>query len=128
MSLPSSQLGVFIKGPEPSFTVETHPVPSPGPGEVLVKIKAVAINPTDCKLLFRHRQLFSLRSLLGKMVVFGVAKPGNGSGNDYAGLVVAVGSGVDNVTIGDRVKIPRLNLELHNSFVLSGCWLGPCRF
>lgn len=48
MSLPSSQLGVFIKSSDPTYAVERHPVPSPGPGEALIKIEAVAINQTDC--------------------------------------------------------------------------------
>lgn len=86
MSLPSSQLGVFIKSSDPTYAVERHPVPSPGPGEALIKIEAVAINQTDWKI-----------------VVFGRAQPGNGSGNDFVGRIVALGPGVHDVAVGDRV-------------------------
>ncbi|EIM82228.1 GroES-like protein [Stereum hirsutum FP-91666 SS1] len=86
MSIPSSQLGVFIKGSTPSFVVERHPVLQPGPGEALIKVRAVAVNPTDWKI-----------------IVFGGAQPGNGSGNDYAGEIVALGPGTHTVEVGQRV-------------------------
>ena len=44
----------------------------------------------------------------GKIVVFGRAQPGNGSGNDFVGRIVALGPGVHDVAVGDRVRVLRL--------------------
>ena len=38
------------------------------------------------------------------MVKFGIAKPGNGSGNDFSGTVVELGPGSHNIAVGDRVS------------------------
>lgn len=70
-----------------------RPVPEPGPGEVLVRIAISGVNPTDWK----NRQ-------------------GDGSGappphgwqipnQDGAGVIEAVGTGVDSVLVGERVWI-----------------------
>lgn len=44
----------------------------------------------------------------GKIIVFGGAQPGNGSGNDYAGEIVALGPGTHTVEVGQRVCLPQL--------------------
>lgn len=46
--LPSSQLGLFIAGADITFSVESHPIPIPGIGEVLIKVNVAAVNPADC--------------------------------------------------------------------------------
>ncbi|WP_127487795.1 zinc-binding dehydrogenase [Paenibacillus ehimensis] len=61
----------------------------PGPGEVKVRIKAAGLN---------HRDLFVLARRTG-------SEPPFIPGSDGAGLVEAVGSGVDHVRIGDEVII-----------------------
>ncbi|TFY63382.1 hypothetical protein EVG20_g6346 [Dentipellis fragilis] len=66
--------------------VETIPVTPPGPGEVLVKNNVVAQNPTDWKSIEWQR-----------------IKPGQSTGCDFAGVVAAVGDGVTNVAVGERV-------------------------
>ncbi|THU84489.1 GroES-like protein [Dendrothele bispora CBS 962.96] len=85
-TIPTSQLGVFIESAAPSYTVKELAVAKPVSGQVLIKIHAVAVNPTDWKI-----------------VKFGVAKPGFGIGNDFAGEVVALGADVKGFSIGDRV-------------------------
>lgn len=67
--------------------VSDRPVPSPRPDQLLVKVKAVALNPTDWKHIWR-----------------GMA-PDNGlSGCDYAGEVVKVGNEVTrSFKPGDRI-------------------------
>lgn len=65
---------------------EGLPVPSYGPTEVLVKVRAAAVNPTDWKHVDR------------KMTV-----DGSVVGIDFAGDVVAVGSEVKDRKVGDQV-------------------------
>jgi NADPH:quinone reductase-like Zn-dependent oxidoreductase len=67
------------------------PDPKPGAGEAVVKIAATSINPIDYKQrsgAARARMPLELPAILGR---------------DISGEVVAVGSGVDNVRVGDRV-------------------------
>ncbi|GAA5955314.1 hypothetical protein JCM8115_001912 [Rhodotorula mucilaginosa] len=80
--------------------VRDVPVPEPGAGEVVVKTSAIALNPTDWK----HRDF--------------LAPPGSWLGCDFAGKVEKVGSGVDNVRVGDRVA----------AFVHGGQWEGEGSF
>lgn len=71
------------------------PDPTPGPGEVVVAIKAAALN---------HRDVFVQQGLYPGIVLPGVP------GSDGAGIVAAVGEGVDPVWIGRDVVInPALN-------------------
>lgn len=62
------------------------PIPSIPEGGVLVKVTAMAINPTDWK----H-------------VDFGIADVGARCGCDFAGIVEELGSGVDDFKKGDRI-------------------------
>src|SRR5438034_9133502 len=75
-------------GPE-VLLPETRPVPSPGPGEILVKVAAAGVNRPDV----------AQRS--------GSYPPPPGAsdlpGLEVAGLVAAVGGGVSKHKIGDKV-------------------------
>ncbi len=75
-----------IGGPEVLRYVE-KPLPSPGPGQVLIKAEAVGVNYIDT--YFRSGTYpRSLPFVLG---------------NEVAGTVVAVGEGVTNLSVTDRV-------------------------
>ena len=65
--------------------------PSPGPGEVLVRVRAASMNPLDCKLREGHLRLIWR------------LKPPFVLGVDVAGEVEAVGPGVDRLRPGDPV-------------------------
>jgi len=65
------------------------PTPKPGPGEVLVRVHASGVNPSDVK----SRQ--GLRSP--------IAYPRIIPHSDGAGIIEAVGSGVDSERVGERV-------------------------
>lgn len=74
------------KGKTPKV-VSDHPVPSLGPGDILVKVKAVTLNPTDWK----H--------------VDNLLEPGSSIGCDFAGDVVEVGADASSkgFKVGDPV-------------------------
>ena len=63
----------------------------PGPGQVLVRVRAAAANPMDRKI--RSGEL---------KVMTGRAFP-RGLGHDFAGVVAAVGAGVTRLGVGDEV-------------------------
>ncbi len=72
------------------LTVTSADIPQPGPGQVLIRVRAVAVNPIDLKI----------RS--GAMVgIFPIRFPGL-PGWDVAGVVEAVGPGAG-AAIGDEV-------------------------
>jgi len=71
--------------------VEAWPRPEPGLGEALLKIEVASICGTDVKVL--HRTLQGQPA--GQFVM----------GHEYAGTVAALGPGVDEFRVGDRVAV-----------------------
>ncbi len=70
--------------------VEDVPTPEPGPGQVLVQVKAAGINPGEAKI--RDGQLHAMWP----------ATFPSGQGSDLAGIVAQTGSGVTSVAAGDE--------------------------
>ncbi|WP_298872112.1 NADPH:quinone reductase [uncultured Microbacterium sp.] len=68
-----------------------RPLPEPGPGEVRVRITVSGVNPTDWKA----------RESAGRPLPFDEITPNQ----DGAGMVDAVGSGVENLSVGQRVWV-----------------------
>ena len=91
MSLPSTYLAVPTL--DSTQTVKPFPIPTPGPGEVLIKNLAVAANPKDWKLPKYLRTT-------------GI------EGNDVAGYLVQLGEGVVEKEKDKEKKKPRLVLKL----------------
>jgi NADPH:quinone reductase-like Zn-dependent oxidoreductase len=79
------------------IVVRDLPKPVPGPGEVLLRVRAAAMNPLDCKL----RE--------GKLRLIFRVRPPFVLGFDVAGVVEAVGPGVARLRPGDAVfgDLPR---------------------
>ncbi|CAK9782629.1 GroES-like protein [Cutaneotrichosporon oleaginosum] len=69
-----------------SVTLTFVPTPKPGPGEVLIKVHAIALNPID-----------------SLYVLDPVAETDRVIGTDFAGTVAELGEGVRNRKVGDRV-------------------------
>ncbi|OCB89337.1 GroES-like protein [Sanghuangporus baumii] len=106
-SIPSEQLGVLST--KTSETLQTFPVPSPGPGEVLIQNVAVASNPKDWKV---HLFIENYSAI---------------EGNDVAGIIVKVGEGVTEYKGGERVAAFSImysgNNKASSSYVTFACIL-----
>ena len=73
------------------LAVRELPTPQPGRGEVQVRITMASLNPVD----------FKLRS--GMLRLVGRPKRPAITGKDFAGVVAALGSGVRDYAVGQRV-------------------------
>ncbi len=104
--LPHTMRAVSKMRPEPGASLEEWPVPSYGPREILVKVRAATICGTDLHI---YRWDPWAASRLHPPMPFG---------HEMAGDVVAVGSEVTTIQVGDFVAA-----ESH--FVCGHCY--PCR-
>ena len=102
-----STMRAWVLGDPDQLTLTTKSTPAPGRAEVLVRIDAVAICATDLEII-SHGPPAMIRGGL----------PFNKNftpGHEYMGTVVALGPGVDEYRIGQRVTV-----EIH-----AGC--GQCK-
>lgn len=97
----------WVLGDPGQLTYEDKPVPVPARAEVLVRIDAVAICATDLEIIY-HGPPAQIRGDLP-------FNKGFTPGHEYMGTVVALGPGVDEYKIGERVTV-----EIH-----AGC--GQCK-
>ena len=83
-------------GPPSVVSVREVPDPRPGDGELLVKVDATSVNRTDCGFRAASPPLVRLFS--------GLRRPKRPTlGNEFAGVVVEVGSGVTQFEVGARI-------------------------
>jgi NADPH:quinone reductase-like Zn-dependent oxidoreductase len=82
---------LYEYGPPSNLKYEDFPDPRPGPGEVLVAVRAAGVNPIDWKL--RSGAAQKLYPLTFPAIL----------GYDVAGTVRELGEGVKDFAIGDRV-------------------------
>src|SRR5437899_8762882 len=87
----SSTMNAVILHDADQMRVEAWPRPEPGSGEALLKVEVGSICGTDVKVL--HRTLQGQPA--GEFIM----------GHEYAGTVAALGPGVDEFKIGDRVAV-----------------------
>lgn len=76
---------------EPGIWMETAPVPTPGPNDVLIKISKTAICGTDLHIV--RWDDFAARYIKTPRII----------GHEFAGEIVEIGDSVTNYSIGDRV-------------------------
>jgi L-iditol 2-dehydrogenase len=85
--IPSTMRAVVYRGVN-DMRVETVPVPRIGPGELLIKVATCGICGTDLKKI--HTGSHSAPRIFG---------------HEMAGVIVAVGQGVSNFVVGERVMV-----------------------
>lgn len=86
------QLQYSTHGGPDALHFATVPTPAPGRGEILVKVRAASINPTDTK------------KRTGELAAMNLFTPAPwGMGMDVAGVVEAVGTGTTGFAVGDFV-------------------------
>ena len=106
MDLPGT-MRAWVLGDPDALTLVDKPLPVPGRAEALVRIDAVAICATDLEVIS-----------YGTPAMVEGGKPFNKNwtpGHEYMGTIAALGPGVDEFAIGDRVTV-----EIH-----AGC--GQCK-
>lgn len=84
----STNQAAWVNEPKATFQVGSAPMYTPGPDEIVVQIRAVAINPME--------------SMIQKLGLFLKEYPAV-LGSDGAGEVYAVGTDVKSFQVGDRV-------------------------
>lgn len=78
----------WLQAPKAKLAVGTGPFPSPGPGEVLIKNLALALNPVESKIQ--------------QWAIFPIPYPGV-LGSSFAGIIEGIADDVSDFHIGDRV-------------------------
>jgi L-iditol 2-dehydrogenase len=91
VNVPSTMRAAVLFGPN-DFRVLDKPVPTPGPGEVLVKVAMCGTCGTDLKI---QTHPFPAQPPFGEFT----------PGHEWTGTVVQLGEGVDELQPGDRVAI-----------------------
>lgn len=98
-------------GPPEVLDVREMPIPEPGPGEILVRVRATTVNRTDCGALWGKPYVF--RFFVGWPRARVPA-----TGTDFAGEVAALGAGATRFAAGDRVMgFDDNNLGSHAEYV-----------
>ena len=79
-------------GPPDVLRIEELPEPSPGAGQVKVRVQAAGLNPIDWKIRAGHLRYIPI-----------FRSPPRGMGTDFAGEIVGVGPGPNARSVGERV-------------------------
>lgn len=90
----STQKALYLLEFKGKYGLKERDMQEPGPGEVLVKIQATALNPVDWKIQELGWVITDFPAVLGL---------------DSTGIVKKVGAGVTSVAVGDRVYVHRLD-------------------
>jgi NADPH:quinone reductase-like Zn-dependent oxidoreductase len=98
------QLTVYGNPIEGLNCVDIPEPKAPGPNEVLIGIEFAPLNPSD---LLLAQGIYGVRPALPSVI-----------GNEGVGRVIAVGAGVENVKVGDRVLAPLSSFTWRERMVL----------
>lgn len=95
----STQKALYLVEAKGALAVRQREIPTPGAGEVLVEIHATALNPIDWKIQAFDLFIKEYPTILGQ---------------DAAGIVKAIGTGVTNLAVGDRVYVNHICFTQRN--------------
>lgn len=93
MQIPDDMIAMVLTEPGRPLERRRVPVPRPGAGELLIAVSACGVCRTDVHIVDGELPQPKLPLILGHQIV---------------GRVVAVGDGVDDAAVGDRVGVPWL--------------------
>jgi NADPH:quinone reductase-like Zn-dependent oxidoreductase len=103
-----SQQALILESKQGPFALSTRPIHAPGKGELLVKVRAVGLNPADWKIQAYGILTESFPAVLGI---------------DIAGQIEGAGEGVVKFSKGDRVYVsPWSSLQplLNSIYIVPG--------
>jgi NADPH:quinone reductase-like Zn-dependent oxidoreductase len=83
------QKALVLPQKQGNFELSSRSIPSPGVGQLLIKIQSAALNPVDYKIRDTEVVAVQYPAVLG---------------TDIAGTVEELGEGVENFRKGDRVS------------------------
>lgn len=95
----SSNAAAWLPSPRADLVVGPAALHEPGPGEILIRGRAVAVNPLD-----------DVKQWTGDLMYRWLGYPAV-LGEDVAGEVAAVGEGVTRFAVGDRVAAYAIGME-----------------
>ncbi|PSL37644.1 alcohol dehydrogenase-like protein [Labedella gwakjiensis] len=98
----------WIDAPYADVVVRDSPYPAVGPGQLLVRVRAVAVNPLDAIVQSNGRLMY--RWLAYPAIL----------GEDVSGEVVAVGPGVERFAVADRIVAYAMGIEKGRDAVAEG--------
>jgi alcohol dehydrogenase len=105
MNLDDTMKALVFRGPN-KIGIENIPIPSPGPGEAVIRVTLTTICGTD------------LHILKGEYPV----KPGLVIGHEPVGVIHELGVGVSGYQVGDRVLVGAITPCGQCNYCLSGNW------
>lgn len=88
--MPNQQKALVLPAKQGLFEIQSVPIPTPPPGQLLIKVHSTALNPVDWKIQVHGLYVEEYPTVLGV---------------DIAGTVEALGEDVDNFSKGDRVYV-----------------------
>lgn len=96
-----------------------RPTPVPGPGQVLVQVRAASVSSGDARI--RGWRMPRGFGMIGRLI-FGLTRPRQGVlGSDFAGIIAATGPGVTRFQPGDAVfGTTEFKLGCHADHILIG--------
>src|SRR5690349_10957393 len=95
----SKNTAAWIDSPYADLTIREAPMPAPGPDQLLIEVRALAVNPLDAIIQSNGTVMYGW---LQYPVILG---------EDVAGIVVETGANVDGFAPGDRVVAYAIGLE-----------------
>ncbi len=90
----TTQKALLLLEKHGEFALRDIPIQKPGPGELLVEIKATSLNPVEWKI---------------RQIGFFITEYPAVLGHDSAGIVKEIGEGVTGFAVGDRVYVVAQN-------------------